>query len=62
MHPLAEISFSCILFQPLAGSALKSLVKDLPDTLLRQYEYEDAVLRAGKHLMHSDFFKVIYTF
>ncbi|KAG8176599.1 hypothetical protein JTE90_026848 [Oedothorax gibbosus] len=41
------------------GSALVGLVRDLPGTILRQYEYEDAILRAGKHLMHSDFFKVL---
>ncbi|CAL1297267.1 unnamed protein product [Larinioides sclopetarius] len=45
--------------QPLFGSALVGLVRDLPATILRQYEYEDAILRAGKHLMHSDFFKVL---
>ncbi|XP_054721916.1 E3 ubiquitin-protein ligase HERC2-like [Uloborus diversus] len=45
--------------QPVSGSALFNLIRDLPWTLLRQYEYEDAVLRAGKHLMHSDFFKVL---
>ncbi|GFT97548.1 e3 ubiquitin-protein ligase HERC2 [Nephila pilipes] len=46
-------------FTPLIGSALVGLVRDLPGTILRQFEYEDAILRAGKHLMHSDFFKVL---
>ena len=25
--------------------------------LLRQYEYEDPIVRGGKHLLHSAFFK-----
>nr|CAD7446271.1 unnamed protein product [Timema bartmani] len=40
-------------------SALPALVKGLPQALLRQYEYEDPIVRSGKHLMHSDFFKVL---
>ncbi|XP_023218340.1 E3 ubiquitin-protein ligase HERC2-like isoform X1 [Centruroides sculpturatus] len=43
----------------LNDSALSSLVKGLPEALLRQYEYEDPIVRGGKHLMHSDFFKVL---
>lgn len=39
-------------------SALGSLLEELPQALLRQYEYEDGSVRAGLHLMHSDFFKV----
>ena len=35
------------------------LLKGLPEMLLRQYEYEDPIVRGGKHLMHSTFFKVI---
>ncbi|KAJ8297784.1 hypothetical protein KUTeg_024315 [Tegillarca granosa] len=41
------------------GSALTSLVKGLPEALQRQYEYEDPIVRSGKHLMHSAFFKVL---
>ncbi|XP_044262446.1 E3 ubiquitin-protein ligase HERC2 isoform X2 [Tribolium madens] len=40
-------------------SALGSLLEELPQALLRQYEYEDVSVRAGLHLMHSDFFKVL---
>jgi E3 ubiquitin-protein ligase HERC2 len=40
-------------------SALGSLLEELPQALLRQYEYEDISVRAGLHLMHSDFFKVL---
>ncbi|KAJ9582054.1 hypothetical protein L9F63_003637, partial [Diploptera punctata] len=40
-------------------SALPTLVKGLPQALLRQYEYEDPAVRSGKHLMHSSFFKVL---
>ena len=42
----------------LSGSALAALVKGLPEALQRQYEYEDPLVRSGKHLMHSPFFKV----
>ncbi|KAG5897066.1 hypothetical protein JTB14_025882 [Gonioctena quinquepunctata] len=40
-------------------SALGCLLEELPQALLRQYEYEDGSVRAGLHLMHSDFFKVL---
>ncbi|XP_056632300.1 E3 ubiquitin-protein ligase HERC2 isoform X1 [Diorhabda sublineata] len=40
-------------------SALGLLLEELPQALLRQYEYEDGSVRAGLHLMHSDFFKVL---
>ncbi|KAK8398901.1 hypothetical protein O3P69_004178 [Scylla paramamosain] len=38
---------------------LISLLKGLPEALLRQAEYEDPLVRGGKHLMHSQFFKVL---
>ncbi|AWP11407.1 putative E3 ubiquitin-protein ligase HERC2-like [Scophthalmus maximus] len=41
------------------GSALAALVKGLPEALQRQYEYEDPVVRGGKQLLHSPFFKVL---
>ena len=40
-----------------SGSALGVLLKGLPEMLLRQYEYEDPIVRGGKHLFHSTFFK-----
>lgn len=40
-----------------AETALSVLVKGLPEMLLRQFEYEDPVVRGGKHLLHSAFFK-----
>ena len=40
-------------------AALSSLLGSLPQALLRQYEYEDPVVRGGKQLMHSDFFKTL---
>lgn len=40
-------------------SALGNLLQELPQALLRQYEYEDISVRSGLHLMHSDFFKVV---
>ena len=42
----------------MSGTALASLVKGLPEALQRQYDYEDPIVRSGKHLMHSPFFKV----
>lgn len=47
-----------MLFQSFTGSALAALVKGLPEALQRQYEYEDPVVRGGKQLLHSPFFKV----
>ncbi|XP_048589232.1 E3 ubiquitin-protein ligase HERC2 isoform X2 [Nematostella vectensis] len=43
----------------ISGSSLGSLVRGLPEALQRQYEYEEPLVRGGKHLMHSDFFKVM---
>ena len=50
---------NCLVYlQAVASSALGKLVRGLPDTLQRQYEYEEPLVRGGKHLFHSDFFKV----
>lgn len=43
-----------------ADSALSKLLDELPAAILRQYEYEEPCVRGGSHLMHSDFFKVIF--
>ncbi|KAL3277032.1 hypothetical protein HHI36_012394 [Cryptolaemus montrouzieri] len=40
-------------------NALGILLEELPQALLRQYEYEDVSVRAGLHLMHSDFYKAL---
>lgn len=48
----------CFCFQSFTGSALAALVKGLPEALQRQYEYEDPIVRGGKQLLHSPFFKV----
>lgn len=40
------------------NGVLSNLLDELPQALQRQYEYEDGSVRAGLHLMHSDFFKV----
>ncbi|XP_077868707.1 E3 ubiquitin-protein ligase HERC2-like [Saccoglossus kowalevskii] len=48
-HPMTSFS----------GTALAALVKGLPEALQRQYDYEDPVVRGGKHLLHSPFFKVL---
>lgn len=47
-----------VFFQSFTGSALAALVKGLPEALQRQYEYEDPIVRGGKQLLHSPFFKV----
>ncbi|KAM6382365.1 E3 ubiquitin-protein ligase HERC2 isoform 5-T5 [Alca torda] len=41
------------------GSALAALVKGLPEALQRQFDYEDPIVRGGKQLLHSPFFKVL---
>ena len=47
-----------VILRPLVSdTALAVLVKGLPEMLLRQYEYEDPIVRGGKHLLHSAFFK-----
>ena len=43
-------------------SGLAALVQSLPEMLLRQFEYEDPIVRGGKHLLHSPFFKVSQRF
>lgn len=41
-----------------SNDSLTSLIHGLPEMLQRQYDYEEPVVRSGKHLMHSPFFKV----
>ena len=53
-----NVMFLVLVWLQLSGSALAALVKGLPEALQRQYEYEDPLVRSGKHLMHSPFFKV----
>lgn len=50
--------FAFFFNQAIASSSLGKLIRGLPDTLRRQYEYEEQLVRGGKHLFHSDFFKV----
>lgn len=35
-------------------------MKGLPEALQRQFEYEDPIVRGGKQLLHSPFFKVMF--
>ena len=51
------VSDTSSVLRPVSSSALEVLLKGLPEMLLRQYEYEDPIVRGGKHLMHSTFFK-----
>ena len=48
--------------RPCTDTALAVLVKGLPVMLLRQFEYEDPIVRGGKHLLHSAFFKELVSF
>ena len=48
----------CCFLQLSGCPSLVQLVKSLPETLLRQFEYEDPVVRSGKQLVFSRFFKV----
>ncbi|XP_033632375.1 E3 ubiquitin-protein ligase HERC2-like [Asterias rubens] len=50
---------SATTYNAFNGTALAALVKGLPEALQRQYEYEDPIVRGGKHLLHSPFFKVL---
>ncbi|KAK7864133.1 hypothetical protein R5R35_007650 [Gryllus longicercus] len=56
--PPAQLPSAAAAAAP-TDSALLALVQALPQALLRQHEYEDPAVRGGKHLMHSDFFKVL---
>jgi len=40
------------------SESLSALVDGLPAMLYRQYAYEEPIVRSGRHLMHSAFFKV----
>jgi len=40
------------------SESLSTLVDGLPAMLYRQYAYEEPIVRSGRHLMHSAFFKV----
>ncbi|CAH0390181.1 unnamed protein product [Bemisia tabaci] len=40
-------------------SPLVSLFQGLPEALLRQYEFEDPIVKANQQLMHSAFFKAL---
>ena len=40
------------------GTELSALVKGLPETIWKQYKYEDPLVRSCKQLSHSPFFKV----
>jgi len=47
-----------VVGQATGGCGLSSLVKSLPEMLQKQFEYEDPIVRSGKHLLYSRFFKV----
>lgn len=47
-----------LLVIDLNNSNLGKLLKNLPDLLLLQYEFEEAAVRGGQQLLHSPFFQV----
>ena len=55
--PDACAAVAAVVPRPLTGSSLGVLLQGLPEMLLRQYEYEDPIVRGGKHLFHSTFFR-----
>lgn len=38
---------------------LGKLLKNLPELLLNQFEYEEPAVRGGQQLLHSQFFQVL---
>ncbi|XP_054270101.1 E3 ubiquitin-protein ligase HERC2 isoform X2 [Macrosteles quadrilineatus] len=53
------LDMSALLHTDQVDSALSSLLRGLPQALLRQYEYEEPSVKAGRQLMHSPFFKAL---
>ena len=54
---LTSVSSQLLVRSCYSDTALSVLVKGLPEMLIRQFEYEDPIVRGGKHLLHSAFFK-----
>jgi len=48
----------CVVQSVGTNESLSALVDGLPAMLYRQYAYEEPIVRSGRHLMHSAFFKV----
>ena len=46
------------LFQAVLNSPLAEFIKDLPQALLKQYEFEEPVIRRGEQMMYSPFLRV----
>ena len=42
-----------------SSSTLAKLLRNLPEMLLHQYEYEEASVRGGQQLLHSPFLQVL---
>ena len=43
----------------IAYGTLKKPLRNLPEMLLQQYEYEETAVRGGQQLLHSPFFQVL---
>ena len=54
----AVIGCYCVFQSAGTSESLSALVDGLPAMLYRQYAYEEPIVRSGRHLMHSAFFKV----
>ena len=52
------LMYCCVSQSAGTNESLSALVDGLPAMLYRQYAYEEPIVRSGKHLMHSAFFKV----
>jgi len=52
----------CLFQSVVTNESLSALVDGLPAMLYRQYAYEEPIVRSGRHLMHSAFFKVSAVF
>lgn len=58
--PLGKLlDITSMLQSDTMDTSLSCLLKTMPVSLLKQYEYEDPAVKGGKQLMYSPFFKVI---
>lgn len=53
----AMLDFPCILSAP--PFLVTRGLRGIPELLLKQHDYEEPIVRSGKHLMFSPFFKVL---
>lgn len=57
--PLGRLlDMTALLQSDQVDTSLSCLLRALPTSLLKQYDYEEPAVKGGKQLMHSPFFKV----